>query len=335
MSNVRLRQRGRTRLLRRRLSGSVARAPQIAKPRADDRRTGKPRLRPSAPRARGLARRRRGADVDSRHRALTQSARDDRRHCRRGVRSRHAHFRRRTEDLLGIRAAGVRPPCARTRLRAAAGRKRRRPAPAPSAAALRSPRRPGARETGAPARRRVDSRSQGDRSGTRRHGIARRGVDRRCSAVRRDVARGARDRRSPRSAQSDDRAIFVGDPALARRGLALLLDPATDVREASTALGQARALSPPSREPYDFLVAHFDALAGRVDRDAPGTWPRYAAQLCSAIDRESVSAFWNARVGRYAGAERELAQTLESIDACTALRTREARSVNAFLAQYR
>jgi cytosol alanyl aminopeptidase len=125
------------------------------------------------------------------------------------------------------------------------------------------------------------------------------------------------------------------DPALARRGLALLLDPAIDIREASTALGQARALSPPSREPYDFLVAHFDALAGRVDRDAPGTWPRYAAQLCSAVDRESVSAFWNARAGRYAGAERELAQTLESIDDCMALRTREARSVNTFLAQYR
>jgi cytosol alanyl aminopeptidase len=131
-------------------------------------------------------------------------------------------------------------------------------------------------------------------------------------------------------------ALFsFGDPALARRGLALLLDPAIDIREASTALGQARAVSPPSREPYDFLVAHFDALAGRVDRDAPGTWPRYAAQLCSAIDRESVSTFWNARAGRYAGAERELAQTLESIDACAALRTREARSVNTFLAQYR
>lgn len=137
----------------------------------------------------------------------------------------------------------------------------------------------------------------------------------------------------------DRRALMTAlfsfrDPALARRGLALLLDPGIDIREASTALGQVRDTSRPGREPYDFLVGHFDAVAGRVDRDAPSDWPRYAARLCSGNDRESVAAFWRGRVEHYAGAERVLAQTLESIDACTALRRREVPSVGAFLAQY-
>jgi cytosol alanyl aminopeptidase len=130
-------------------------------------------------------------------------------------------------------------------------------------------------------------------------------------------------------------ALFsFADPGLARRGLGLLLDPAIDVREAMTALGQARESSRPSRAPYDFLAAHFDALAGRVDRDAPAGWSRYAAHFCTRQDREAVAEFWRARSVRYAGAERVLAQTLESIDACTALRAREARSAGAFLAQY-
>jgi alanyl aminopeptidase len=131
-------------------------------------------------------------------------------------------------------------------------------------------------------------------------------------------------------------ALFAfADPTLARRGLSLLLDPQVDIRDAMTALGSAVARTPPTRVTHAFIAEHFDALAARVDADAPGGWPGYAETLCSAADRASVEAFWQPRVGTYATAARNLAQTLESIDACTRLRERERDNVAALLAANR
>jgi len=128
-------------------------------------------------------------------------------------------------------------------------------------------------------------------------------------------------------------ALFsFADPALARRGLSLLLDPQVDIRDAMTALGSAAARTPPTRVTHAFIAEHFDALAARVDADAPGGWSGYAETLCSAADRASVEAFWQPRIGIYATAERNLAQTLEAIDACTRLRERERGNVAALLA---
>jgi hypothetical protein len=125
-----------------------------------------------------------------------------------------------------------------------------------------------------------------------------------------------------------------GDAALARRGLGLLLDSQVDIRDAMTALGLSMRRVPPSRVPHAFIVEHFNALAARVDADAPGGWPGYAEGLCSEADRDAVAAFWKARVASYAGADRNLAQTLESIASCSRLRARERANVGAFLARY-
>jgi len=125
------------------------------------------------------------------------------------------------------------------------------------------------------------------------------------------------------------------DPMLARRAFALLLDSHIDVREAMTALGLAAYGSPPPRPRYDFIAAHFDALASRVDRDAPGGWPGYAEGLCSEGDRAAVASFWRDRATRYPGALHNLAQVLESIEGCARLRAREARNADAYLARFR
>ena len=125
-----------------------------------------------------------------------------------------------------------------------------------------------------------------------------------------------------------------GDPVLMRRGLGLLLDPHVDIRDAMTALGISVQRTPPSPVPHVFIAEHFDALAARVDADAPGGWPGYASALCSDVDRDAVAAFWKSRVASYAGAERNLAQTLEAIASCSRLRARERASVEAFLARY-
>jgi hypothetical protein len=101
-----------------------------------------------------------------------------------------------------------------------------------------------------------------------------------------------------------------------------------------TALGMSMRRAPPSPVPHAFIAEHIDALAARVDADAPGGWPGYAAELCSEADRDAVAAFWKSRVASYAGAERNLAEALESIASCSRLRARERANVGAFLARY-
>jgi alanyl aminopeptidase len=124
--------------------------------------------------------------------------------------------------------------------------------------------------------------------------------------------------------------MSFGDPALAKRGLSLLLDPRIDVREATTAWSFAMDRAP-RRVSHEFVVAHFDALAARVDPDTPGGWPGVASRLCRDDDRRDVERFWRPRLARYAGAERNLAEALESIDGCVRLRAREQRTLGRYL----
>lgn len=125
-------------------------------------------------------------------------------------------------------------------------------------------------------------------------------------------------------------ALFAfTDPALAQKGLALLLDPAFDVRESWTALRYAFGWNPARRATGDYIMANFDALAKTVSRDAPASWPHYASGLCSAQDAAALTAFWKDRAKDYAGAERQLAQALESIGLCTRLRSATGRAPRA------
>jgi alanyl aminopeptidase len=128
--------------------------------------------------------------------------------------------------------------------------------------------------------------------------------------------------------------LAFGDPALARRGLELLLDPGFDIREAGTALWISRQATPPRRAAHDFVVANFDAYAKRASRDSPGSWPTYATGLCTVQDRQEVEAFWRDRAGNYAGGTRNLAQALESSELCARLRAAQGPAVAAFLAKY-
>ena len=124
------------------------------------------------------------------------------------------------------------------------------------------------------------------------------------------------------------------DPALARRGLSLLLDASFDIRESTTALRYSSRSTPPRRETHDFITANFEPLTKRVARDTPGYWPAYAAGLCSEMDRAEVEAFWRDRIPNYVGGERTLKQALEQIQLCTTLRASQERAVAAFLAKY-
>jgi alanyl aminopeptidase len=130
-------------------------------------------------------------------------------------------------------------------------------------------------------------------------------------------------------------ALFsFADPALLRRSMGLLLDPAIDIRESLTALRFSIGPFRPQRTVTDFIATHFDALEARVERDRPGGWPGYAERLCTARERNDVEAFWRPRIERYAGGPRNLAQALESIDLCVQARAANASGVRAFLAAW-
>jgi hypothetical protein len=138
------------------------------------------------------------------------------------------------------------------------------------------------------------------------------------------------------SDRDDRRNLMVavmsfGDAALAHRGLALLLDSRIDIREASSAMRVAGEAPATSRAIHAFVVAHFDALAGRVGRDSPGYWPGYASGFCDADARRDVDAFWRPRIAQYAGGEHHLAEALESIDLCVRLRERERAALDRYL----
>jgi alanyl aminopeptidase len=128
--------------------------------------------------------------------------------------------------------------------------------------------------------------------------------------------------------------LSFGDPALARRGMGVLLDSEFDIRESATAWFYSRAWSPPRREVHEFIAANFEAMANRVARDTPGSWPEYAAGLCSEKDRADVEAFWRDRIAKYAGGERDLRKALEQIELCARLRAKQEPTVAAFLARY-
>ena len=117
-------------------------------------------------------------------------------------------------------------------------------------------------------------------------------------------------------------ALFAfTDPALAERGMALLLDPALDVRESWTALYFAHYWIPSRRAANEYIMANFDALTKTVGRDTPGEWPLYAAGLCSSADESKLTAFWKNRARDYSRAEHEVAKAVESIQTCTRVRS--------------
>jgi ERAP1-like protein len=131
--------------------------------------------------------------------------------------------------------------------------------------------------------------------------------------------------------RSDRRNLMVAlfaftDPQLAQKGMGLLLDPAFDNRESWAALSRAHWEVPARRATYDYIVANYDALAKSVSPEAPGNWPEYASGLCSEQDATDLTAFWKPREKELPSAAASLAEAVESIRACAAMRAKARES---------
>jgi alanyl aminopeptidase len=90
--------------------------------------------------------------------------------------------------------------------------------------------------------------------------------------------------------------------------------------------------------PFEFVKQHFDELtAGRPSifgNDFGSILPFAGETFCDAQWREQYRAFFAPLVDKYAGAPRNFAQVLESINLCIARKTAQESSVEEFLKKY-
>jgi cytosol alanyl aminopeptidase len=90
--------------------------------------------------------------------------------------------------------------------------------------------------------------------------------------------------------------------------------------------------------PFDFVKQHFDEImAGHPSifgNDLGSMLPFVGGPFCDAQLRDQYRAFFAPLVDKYAGAPRDFAQVLESIDLCIAQKSAQEPSVKAFLEKY-
>jgi alanyl aminopeptidase len=125
------------------------------------------------------------------------------------------------------------------------------------------------------------------------------------------------------------------DPELVRSGLGLVLDPAVDAREAMMLVWMASWDARTGEPLYAFVKEHYEALLRRVPEEFQAGLAGVGRGFCDAEKRADVAAFFTERNARIPGGPRVLAQVLESVDLCIAMKAAQGASVEAFLAQPR
>ncbi len=124
------------------------------------------------------------------------------------------------------------------------------------------------------------------------------------------------------------------DPALARRALALLLDPDLDLRETGNILFAPLANPGVAHLPFEFVKANYPALIGRAPRGGGSEFgarlARTGEPFCDASSLAAYQAFFGPRASAFIGGPRIYAATVERIHLCDARRQAQAEAINAF-----
>ncbi|HEY4231769.1 MAG TPA: M1 family metallopeptidase, partial [Thermoanaerobaculia bacterium] len=121
------------------------------------------------------------------------------------------------------------------------------------------------------------------------------------------------------------------DPALVRRALALYLTDEFDPREADVAVYTAADANNHPDLVWGFFKEHYDAMLAKAPREIAGNAPSVGGGFCDPAHRKDLADFFQDRIGKLPGGPRTLAQTLETIDLCIALRASQEGSVQEFL----
>ena len=90
--------------------------------------------------------------------------------------------------------------------------------------------------------------------------------------------------------------------------------------------------------PFEFVKAHYDEILkshpSLFGNDIAGILVRAGAPLCEAKSRADYTAFFGPRVAHEDGAPRAMAETLDTIDECIAVKTASEADVEKFLKEY-
>jgi alanyl aminopeptidase len=128
-------------------------------------------------------------------------------------------------------------------------------------------------------------------------------------------------------------AVALGatdDAALGDRIREFLLDDRLRARE-PTSLAFALAARPSQRRAtFEWFNANEPEFSGRLSHFAHRWLPRLGAGFCTVSERDEVEAFFSPLVTKWQGAERTLAEALEGIELCAALRDAKGAEVDAY-----
>jgi alanyl aminopeptidase len=125
------------------------------------------------------------------------------------------------------------------------------------------------------------------------------------------------------------------DPALVRANFQLLVSGKVDPREAMGLLFGPMSYYRTRELPFELVRDNYEPLVARLPRAADSDYsaglPTVATGFCDSRQRAEAEAFFKPRMEKATGGPRNLAQALETIDQCTAIRGAQQASVAEFL----
>jgi alanyl aminopeptidase len=124
------------------------------------------------------------------------------------------------------------------------------------------------------------------------------------------------------------------DPAIEREALGILLTGEFDIRDSLVILWTSLGYRATRDVAWNFFRSNFDGLVAKLPQEMRAILPRVGRDFCDSAHRADVEAFFRERVGKIVGAQRPLAQTLEAIDQCIALKADQERAVSEFLSKH-
>ena len=128
------------------------------------------------------------------------------------------------------------------------------------------------------------------------------------------------------------------DPAIVKANFQLLLDGAVDPREANPLLFGPLADPRTRAIPFELVRDNYDRLVSTLPDGTVGGFSAYLPSVgrafCDRTHRDALEAFFKDRSARTTGGARVLAQTLEAIDQCIAIREAQGPGVTEFLKGY-
>jgi len=130
-----------------------------------------------------------------------------------------------------------------------------------------------------------------------------------------------------------DAVVALGatdDPRVGDRVRELLLDDRLRGRELTQLAFALAGRASQRSATFDWYKANEPAFTGRISSFAHRFLPRLAAGFCTLEERDDVQAFFTPLAQTLQGVERSLAEVLEGIELCAALREARGADVDAY-----